>query len=266
MAESSIAQAEFLRTALDRWRSSDTFESAQRKEGAIDLRFLNLEQWAADDKSAREAVGKHALVIDQIGEPYRQLLGQQRQAKPGIQVNPVDSGADLDTAEVFQGLIRHIESTGGAKAARDEAFKGAVGPGWGYYRILTEHEYDQTPGNAPLGPEIFDQCVTYQAIENQFTVFLDPSCPLHEPWKARFGFVIEDVPKEEFTRRWPKAIATNQEAFASTGIQMPDWFPESGVRVADYFYVEETEGAEVALMADGTVMPSAQVPKGAEVL
>lgn len=256
----AITASDFLRTGMDRWRSVDTFEGPQRIEGQIDLRFLNLQQWDPQDEAERKSVGKHALVIDQIGEPYRQLLGSQRSARPGIQVNPVDSGADVDTAEAFQKFIRHIETVGGAKAARDEAFKGAIGPGWGYYRLLTEYAYDEVNPADPA--TLFDQTITYQAIENQFTVFRDPACPLHEPWKMRYAFVVEDVPIEDFKRRWPKAAATSQEAFAATGLQMPEWFPTNSVRVADYLYVEEVEGAEVALLPDGSVVPSNQVPPG----
>ena len=259
-----VTQSDFLRTAMERWRSVDTFEGPQRLEGQTDLRFLNLQQWNDQDKTEREAIGKHALVIDQIGEPYRQLVGSQRQARPGIQVNPVDNGADIDTAELYQKFIRHIETVGGAKPARDEAFKGSAGPGWGYYRLLTEYAVDDANPADPA--TLFDQSIAYQAIENQFTVFRDPMTPLHEQWKQRFNFVVEDIPTEEFTRRWPQALATSQDCFSATGLQMPEWFPGTSVRVADYFYIEEVSGAEVSLLADGSVVPSAQVPKGVEVL
>ena len=123
--------------ALDRWRACDTAESMQREEGEKDLRFLNLEQW--DPQDERDRGDRPTLVIDQIGEPFRQLIGRQKSAKPGILAVPVDSGADVDTAEVYQGLIRHIENKGHAKQARDEAFKSAAGIGFGYYRIVTEY-------------------------------------------------------------------------------------------------------------------------------
>lgn len=259
----------FLVTAMNQWRTADTAEGggagSMRYEGTLDLKFLNLQQWDENDERDRLAENKPTLVIDQIGEPYRQLVGQQRQARPAIQINPVDNGADQDTADVFQGLIRHIETTGGAKAARDEAFKGAVGPGWGYYRIITEYEYDQSDPAKQMGPELFDQCIKYQPIENQFTVFRDPSCPLHEPDKARFCFVVEDVPLDTFKEKWPEAKATSTEAFQATGLEMPEWYPEGSVRVADYFYVEEVPGAPVALLADGSVVAADSVPAGAEV-
>ena len=247
--------------ALSRWQAAETHENPMRVEGEKDLQFLNLEQWEQQDKDSRAI----ALTIDQIGEPYRQLVGAMRSSKPAIQVNPVDNGADIDTAEVFQGLIRHIEFTGHAKAAREEAFKGAVGPGWGYYRLYTEFEYDNAvAGGDPAA--IFDQCIKYQPIENQFTVWRDPSCPIHEPWKCRYAFQVEDVPLEEFQARWPNAIATQADAFQSTGVSMPDWFPSDAVRVADYFYVEETDGETYAVLQDGQVVPLKDAPDGVPIL
>lgn len=260
----------FLTTAMAQWRTADTAEGggagSMRHEGTLDLKFLNLQQWDENDERDRLAENKPTLVIDQIGEPYRQLVGQQRQARPAIQINPVDNGADQDTADVFQGLIRHIEVTGGAKAARDEAFKGAVGPGWGYYRIITEYEYDQADPARAMGPELFDQCIKYQPIENQFTVFRDPSCPLHEPEKARYCFIVEDVPTDTFKEKWPEAKATSTEAFQATGLEMPEWYPEGSVRVADYFYVEDVPGEAIALFANGQVVPLSQAPSGVAIL
>jgi len=257
----------FLTLALSRWQTANTAETDLRTNGQRDLRFLNLQQWETDDYNDRIAQDKPTLTIDQIGEPYRQLVGSIRSAKPSINVSPIDNGADVDTADVFQALIRHVEVTGNAASARLEASKGMCGPGWGYYRLLTAYEYDAEP---PPTPEaIFDQCIKYQAIENQFTVFRDPACPLHEPWKARFCHVIEDMPKDEFTEKYPHAIATSQDAFQATGVQAPDWFPEGYVRVSDYYYTElvddETQPV-YAQLGDGRVLPLDQVPPNTVIL
>jgi hypothetical protein len=262
----STTARDFLRVALERWNSANTSEEKQRSEGATDQRFLNLDQWDANDE--RDRGDRPTLVVDQIGEPYRQLVGRQQSAKPAILVSPIDSGADVDTADVFQGLIRHVENKGHAKAARDEAFKGAVGIGWGYYRIVTEFENEGDP-TAPMDA-MFDQGVRYQAIENPMTVFRDPSCPLHEPEKAMFCFHIEDIPQGVFEDLYDGAISKESEAFQATGIESPDWFPENSVRVADYFYVETVDGPEVAIVRgeDGSeqVEWAKDVPKGAEIV
>ena len=254
---------EFLNLAVERYTTVTDAEQGQRKEGKIDIEFLNLEQWDPAIKNARSGE-RPCLVVDQIGEPFRQMLGRQRAARPSILVHPVDDGADIDTARVYQELIRNIEIQGGAKVARNEAFKGAIGPGWGYYRLTTEHEYD---GTADAPPEsIFDQRIGYQPIDNQFSVFFDPATPLHQPWKAQYCLIVEDLSTKEFQARYPDRIATQQEAFQATGIEAPDWFPEGTVRVADYFYVVEKEGPAFALLDDQSVVPADQVPEGAVVV
>ena len=45
------------------------------------------------------------------------MVNDSRQNKPAIVVHPVDSQADPETAEVFNGLIRHIEQSSDAEVA-----------------------------------------------------------------------------------------------------------------------------------------------------
>ena len=258
----------FMNEALERWRICDNAETEFRIQGEEDLKFLNLEQWDQDVLKKRN--DRPSLVIDQIGEPFRQLIGRQKAAKPSLLSVHVYSGADVDTAEVFQGLIRQIENKGHAKTARDEAFKNAVAVGFGYYRLVTEYE-NEDDESAPLNV-MFDQSIKYQPIENPMSVFRDPMCPLHEPEKCRFVFVIENLPKSEFERRYPDKIATSEAAFQSTGLEMPDWYDakEDTVRVADYFYIEDVEGPEVVLIRtpenQEISVAADMVPEGFEVI
>ena len=103
---------EFLNLAVERYTTVTDAEQGQRKEGKIDIEFLNLEQWDPAIKNARSGE-RPCLVVDQIGEPFRQMLGRQRAARPSILVHPVDDGADIDTARVYQELIRNIEIQAG---------------------------------------------------------------------------------------------------------------------------------------------------------
>ena len=257
---------QFVNEAMERWRSCDTAEQVQREEGEKDLRFLNLDQWDKQDERDRE--DRPTLVIDQIGEPFRQLIGRQKSSKPAINAVPIDSGADIDTAEVFQGLIRNIENKGHAKTARDEAFKSAAAIGFGYYRIVTEYENEDDTTGPP--ESLFDQSIKYQPIENPMAVFRDPACPLHEPEKCRFAFVTENMPKSEFERRYPTAASTASDAFHSIGLETPEWYPEDSVTVVDYFYVEVSDGPEVVLIRTPEnqefTVPADRVPKGVEIV
>ena len=60
------------------------------------------------------------------------VTNDQRQNKLGIKVHPVDDGADIDTAEVLQGIIRHIEYASGADATYDTAAFHAAACGFGF--------------------------------------------------------------------------------------------------------------------------------------
>jgi hypothetical protein len=83
-------------------------------------------------KPARAAPA--TLVINKLPQFIRQVTGDMRQSRPGIKVVPVDSGADVKTAEVRAGMIRYVEnrsrpstSTRPAPTARSLA-ESAIGP------------------------------------------------------------------------------------------------------------------------------------------
>ena len=66
-------------------------------------------QWDEDAKRARDIDGQPSLVLNQLLPYAHQIINDIRQTRPSIRVTPVDSGADVDTAEVMAGLIRNIE-------------------------------------------------------------------------------------------------------------------------------------------------------------
>ena len=85
-------------------------ESDNREAYEEDIRFSrHEEQWPADVLKQREAEGRPCLTISKLNAFSRQVVNDARQNKPSIKVHPADSGADPDTAEVINGLIRNIE-------------------------------------------------------------------------------------------------------------------------------------------------------------
>src|SRR4051812_7791501 len=85
-------------------------ESVNRSDALDDLRFARLgEQWPAQIRNARERANRPCLTINRLPAFIRQVVNDARQNKPSIKVHPVDSGADLATAKVLDGLIRNIE-------------------------------------------------------------------------------------------------------------------------------------------------------------
>jgi hypothetical protein len=76
------------------------------------------EQWPAEVLSERRGDGRPCLTLNTLPASERQILNEQRQNRPAVKVHPVDDAADIDTAKVIQGVIRHIEVDSNAQTLR----------------------------------------------------------------------------------------------------------------------------------------------------
>lgn len=218
-----------LLNARKQFHLSADYESAMRQEMMIDLRFKVGDQWPDQWRREREADQRPCITVNRLGQFIKQITNPERANRPGLQVNPVGDGADPDTAEVIQGLIRHIEATSHAEVAYDQAYEDAVSLGRGWFRVLTQYGDDSS----------FDQEIVIQRVGNPFTVYPDPACQELDYSDARFMFVVEDIPRDEFISLYGEESASSASMFQSTGDgNQSDWFPEGRVRIAEYWYVE----------------------------
>ena len=227
-----------------RMRLKDRIEEyeEERRKQKDDLLFSTLEQWPSDVRSARENDPNGArpcLTIDQINQYIVQVVNDMRQNRPAVKVRPVDDHADLETAEVFQGIVRQIEDQSSAQVAYATAGESAVRVGEGYFRFLTEYE-DETS---------FDQVIKIQRIPDMFCVYLGPH-QMPDGSDSEFGFVYEDLPLEVFRRKWPDAKYQSTD-FDELHDYATYWHQDKNIRVAEYFYTDY-EKATVCLYADGT--------------
>src|SRR3954468_15735269 len=102
---------DILEEALEVFKECEDNEDENRREAEDDLRFARLgEQWRTEDRKAREDEGRPCLTINKLPAFIRQVVNDARQNSPSITVRPVDSQADIETADIMSGLIRDIES------------------------------------------------------------------------------------------------------------------------------------------------------------
>jgi len=245
----------FLRLAQERFKLCADATADSRQKALDDLNFRVGEQWPADIQMQRQMDGRPCLTMNRLPQFIRQVTNEQRQQRPAIQVNPVGDGADQDTAEVLQGIIRHIEVNSDAEIAYDTAFEQCVTSGFGYWRILTDYISDKS----------FDQEILIKRVKNPFTVYVDPASIEPDESDARYKFLIEDMPASEYRVQYPNTQAASLGDFQSVGDNAPDWASRDTIRVAEYWHVEENQ-TQVAQLADGTVIPAEQVPEGAQVI
>ena len=218
---------EFLRIAHKRFERAAKAEQETRREALDDLKFRTGDQWPQDIKINRSKDGRPCLEMDQIEKFIRQVCNEERQQRPAIQVNPVGDGADVETAEIQQGLIRHIETQSPADVPRDHAFEMMVSIGFGHYRLTVEE--DELTGDL----EIYNR-----RIKNPFTVYSDPDYQMPDCSDRKWLFIITDMPRDEYKAEYPDSEMASLLDFRTVGDNVPDWVTDTDIRVAEYFYVE----------------------------
>ena len=244
--------SDVLQEARERFRICQEAEKDNRDQALIDLKFKTGDQWPEDVITERTKQGRPMLTVNRLPQFVRQVVNEQRQTRPGIHVRPVDDKGDRDTADVFEGLIRHIENQSQAETVFDCALEQAASSGFGYFRIITEYADDSG----------FDQEIFIKRIKNPFTVYVDPNCEEWDCSDARYAFVTEMIPRDEFKRRYPKA---STEGFTSEGVgtAYEGWWDAENVRVAEYWR-RVPKKRYLCLMSDGTTLETARKKEESE--
>jgi hypothetical protein len=218
-----------------------------REEMLDDLRFVNGDQWDTEATRIRQLSGRPTITVPYISTLVDSIVGDYRQNKPGLKVSPVGGDGDEKTANILQGLFRHINEQGGGDAARMWGLECSVKCGQGFYRLHTKY----------CRPDSFHQDVYYKKILNPLSVFPDPHADT--PLEMRFCFLTDDIPRSEFTELYPDAGTIS--VTTATGDFDPGWeSSEDTVKIAEYWWVEYRKKT-IALMDNGAVMDLKDVPK-----
>ena len=229
-----------LATMRSRFTMALSAYSESREDELDDLRFMagspdNQWQWPADVLATRGSVqgqtinARPCLTINKLPQHVRQVTNEQRQNRPTGKVIPADDKADVEVAEIFDGMVRHIEYISDADVAYDTACDNQVTYGEGYIRILTEYCRDDS----------FDQDLKIGRVRNAFSVYMDPT--IQDPCgaDAKWCFLTEDLTKDEYERMFPNASPLSSMMAQGVGDQsLSQWLTEDTVRIAEYFYYE----------------------------
>ena len=237
-AKSSKDDDNKMATMRHRLQMAQSAYSDSREDELDDLRFMagspdNQWQWPADVLATRGAVqgqtinARPCLTINKLPQHVRQVTNEQRQNRPSGKVIPADDNADVQVAEIFNGVVRHIEYMSDADVAYDTACDNQVTYGEGYIRLLTEYCNDET----------FDQDIRIERVRNSFSVYMDPT--IQDPCgaDAEWCFVTEDILREEYERMFPDASPISTLYSQGVGNDgLSSWLQEDTIRIAEYFY------------------------------
>ena len=209
--------------------------------GKEDAKFTVGNQWDPVIEQRRKDAKKPVLTFNRLVAFMAQLVGNRLMNETEIRVFP-DKAGTKEIAIIREGLIRSIFKNSNADFARDEAGKYQVVCGEGYFSLCMEY----------AGDDVFEQEIKINAVVDPYSVVMDPLSIEPSGEDAQWGFIGDDIPQQEFKRRWPWAAEVgflgdkrwNQSGF---------WLSEDCIRVVSYWRMV-TEGIKtLALYQDGSV-------------
>lgn len=225
------ADDDLLKEGKERFALASDAENDNRIAYESDVRFArHEEQWPDDIRKQRELDGRPCLTINKLNAFSRQVVNDARQNKPSIKVHPADSGADPDTAEVMNGLIRNIEVTSNADVAYDTAVDCAVNGGFGYIRVGLDYAYHDS----------FDMDLTIERVANPLSVYGDPNSQAADSSDWMDSFVVERLSQDQFKAKYGKDRKTIQD-WDDTSWWDEAWREGNDALIAEWWHREEAE-------------------------
>lgn len=230
---------EILIEAKARYQRCEDFEADFRKLFNDDLKFCNADsdngyQWPDAMRKQRNEDARPCLTINKTRQHALMVINEAKENKPSVKVSAVGGDASYESAQVYEGVIRHIEYQSNAADAYDTALEFQVKGGIGYWRVVTEY----------AGNDSFDQEIFIRRIRNPLSVRLDPDIKEADGSDAKFGFIFEDMKREDFKRKYPKH---KDDVATGTFGEHNGWCTEDTIRVAEYYYITYEKDWLIAL-------------------
>lgn len=213
-----------------------------------DTAFVLGDQWDATVLKKRKKFRQPCLTENRLLPFALKTINEIRKARPQIKVMPVDDSGDIDTAEIYSGVIRNIQYASGAENDYDTSALNAIMSARGFIKVGTKY----------VSPESFDQEITIDCVQDPFKAYLDPASVELDGSDAEFFIEYEELSENEFKGKFPG------KKFEEIEGKEDGWFDKGTVRVVDY-YCKNYETKTLYEYFDGEKFVTGfELPEGAE--
>lgn len=211
-----------LKEARSRFTRCQNWEATARGRYVDDVKFSegdsdNLYQWPEDIRSRMSDDKRAMLTINKTNQHILDVLNDARQARVAIKIRPTGDGATVEAAEVYMGVVRHIEYLSNAASAYQHGLACGTRGGIGYWRLTTGYANDDS----------FDQEIFIRRVRDPLTIYLDPEIQEFDGSDAKFGFVFTELVKDDHPEL--------KDVQGNTDFGPTSWVRENMIRQAEYF-------------------------------
>lgn len=237
--------------ARERFRLIMDWEGEFRSQYADDTKFVhgdsdNHWQWPASMYADRG--DKPSLTVNKTRQHCLQIINDAKQNKPQMRVNPVSDQATKASADVFEGVFRHIEYMSNASVAYDTATEHQVHGGIGWWRVIIDYEDESS----------LHQCCRLERVRDAMSIYMDPDIKEVDGSDARFAFVVDDVPRDEFEGKYPEYRDRIPQGGTAGPVIEGGWLDDDHVRVAEYYRIVEYDDV-LHLLPDGSTIHESEL-------
>lgn len=241
---------DILKEAKERLNRSLTWEATFRSNFENDIRFVHADpdnhaQWPDEVYNQRtsDTNRRPTMTANVVQNFAHHIINQTRQAMPSIAIKPTGDESTFKSSQIYEALVRHIQYQSQANAIYIDAHSHQVWGGVGYFRLVSrwsEENPDDDPG-------AWDQSLYLDPVRNHLGVVLDPDGKQKSASDAKWGFVFEDISRDQWKRDYPKIDPPAHNPLDQTD----DWVREDTIRVAEYYRIVADPDELVYIEQDG---------------
>jgi hypothetical protein len=231
---------DLLKTLRERYKSASDADRLNRQKAIEDMRFVHEPGAQWDYITRKERGDRPCLEFNKLRVTIKRIINDMRSNRPQGKARPVED-SDVDTAEVYEGLIRNIWNVSDGDTVIDAAAEYQVAAGMGAWRICADYEDDDS----------FNQTLEIEEIKNPFCLYADPAAEDSLKRDARYWVLTSKMAKTAYEAKYPKAKLTNFDA--SEFDDKEDWIEEESVRICEYWWKEPVE-KEILLLSNGATV------------
>ena len=233
---------DILEAARTRMEEAIDADRENRGRDMDDLQKLTGQHWPDEIRRQREAENKPCITINRLPQFVRQVTGDIRKMNPAIKVSPSDNEGTEDVAEIYEGLIRHIEQRSDASTIYEQTAETAAACSIGWFRVVNEWEREDS----------FDQEIRIKRIRNSFSVYCDPAAQESTREDAGYIFITETMREGDFEKAYPDKKASDVTYDAETD-GLEHWHSDGKVTVAEYYWKQPVTRT-LLLLRDGSTL------------
>jgi len=224
----AISDKDIFDEAKDRLEICATFESQDRNRAKNEILFREGENHWDSNYVTTASEETPELVINLTDALCMRVENNLREQERSGKAHPVSDGAQIEIADIINGIGRHVEVRSEAQVAYDQAAKSAITHGWGYFRLIAEYSH----------PRSMQKDLRILPIRNVFSVYMDPGAIMPSGYDQNWCLLSNKMPRPEYRRRYPTAInAAWSDADRGSGVD--DWEDREYIRLAEYFRIRE---------------------------